>query len=86
MKSNKKSRMEYEIEKTIDSIISKKMRGVEKTLNRIILDSLNKFHAIRVDEFSNKVIPQGMDSFGLSFSQKFDELASLVNKSILRDF
>ena len=77
--------MEYEIEKIIDSIISKKMRGVEKTLNRMILDSVNKFHARREDEFSNKVIPDSVDSFGLSFSQKFGELASLVNKSILRD-
>lgn len=85
MKNSAKSRIEYEVEKTIDSILSKKMRGVEKTINRMILDSLNKFHAKRVDEFSNKYISHNMDSFGASFSQKFGELASLVNKSILKD-
>lgn len=85
MKSNSKSRLEYEVEKTIDSIISKKMRSVEKTLNRMILDSLNKFHSRRMDEFSNKVIPYSIDSFGVSMPQKFGELASLVNKAIMKD-
>lgn len=84
MPKYKNERIEYEIEKTIDSILSKKMRGVQKSINRMILDSLNQAHSRRINEFSRRIIPDTTDVFGSSTSQQFTKIASIINKSILK--
>lgn len=86
MPKNVGNNIEYEIERHINSIINKKLKGFEKSLNKMMLQSLNAAHNRRVNDFGKSLLEEPAKLFNQSANQQIGKLATFINKSILKDF
>ena len=77
-KKQRSKDIEYELERSINNMIERKMRKANSDLNSLILGASNKMHSKSISEFS-------ADAFGASSGQMFSSLASVIQKNILRN-
>jgi hypothetical protein len=77
-KKQRSKDIEYELERSINNMIERKMRKANSDLNSLILGASNKMHSNNVSDFS-------ADAFGQSSGQMLSSLASMIQKNILRN-